>query len=88
MAKYEDKNGKLTITLTEKESNEARSKHFDWRITDIIFFGSLLLMVVIGLIYPSFEYLWLCWVGLMLIVIFLKLLIPKSKFVRWMEKYR
>ena len=93
MPKYEDKDDKLTITLTEEESNEIRSRRLDWRITDLLFFGSIIVMLAIVFITIIFdlkepENITWYWIGFMMLIVIPKVFLPRSKFVRWLEKYR
>ena len=57
------------------------------RITDVIFFGSMILAFIAVLIFknaPITE----IWLGILTTIAISKMTIPKSKFVKWLEKER
>jgi hypothetical protein len=62
------------------------------RITDVIFFGLLTIMMLVVLVVVSFgidlpQWLAFWWV-LLIPVVLVKMILPRSKVTRWLEKTR
>lgn len=65
----------------------------DWRITDIAFFGSIFIVLLIVCICIIFDIkepknITYYWLGFLMLIVIPKTLLPRSKFVRWLEKKR
>lgn len=57
------------------------------RITDLIFFGSIILSLVLVIFFPNYVsgYIWLYFIAP---IAFIKVFFPKSKITGWLEKER